>query len=80
MVSNGIRWSYFYGITLGIAAITFCFMGWAFRGFEQDGPVQLQSVLERTASRQNPAMPTKMQLLKTSLKNRTTILGATFIL
>jgi len=57
-------------------------MGWSYRGFEKDATVQLLTNLERTASRQAVALgePTKMQLLKRALKQRTTLLGAAFIL
>jgi len=82
MVSKGIRWSFFYFIPLSIAIFSIAFLGWSYRGFENDTAVQLHTILSRTASRQGAAQgqPTKSQLLKTSLKNRTTVLGAVFIL
>ncbi len=82
MVSKGIRWSRFYLILLGVAAFCLPFMGWSYRGFERDAPVQLISVLERTASRQNTPNkePTRRALLAKSFKNRTTVLGSLFIL
>ena len=81
MVSKGVRWSFFYFIPLSIAIVNLFFLGWSYKGFENDTAVQLHTVLSRTASRQAAAAgePTKMQLLKTSLKNRTTALGALFI-
>lgn len=56
-------------------------MGWAFRHFEEHTSQQLLTALQRTASRQAAECngPTKVELFKKSLKNRTTILGATFI-
>jgi fucose permease len=80
MISKGIRWSYFYIIPLTLAAVSIAFMGWSYRGFEADAAVQLMTALERTASRRTmPGEPTKRQQLWTSLKSRTTLLGALFI-
>ena len=82
MVSKGIRWSFFYIIPLSVALLLIPILGWSYKGFESDGMVQLHAVLSRTArhSAAGQGQPTKMQLLKTSLKNRTTALGALFIL
>lgn len=82
MVSRGVHWSYFYFISLSLCIFLFFFLGWSFNGFEEDSAVQLHTVLERTASRQPTVagQPSRLQLLKTSLKNRTTALGALFIL
>jgi hypothetical protein len=82
MVSSGIRWAYFYFIPLSIAVFSFFFMGWSFLGFEQDAAVQLLSSLQRTASRQATALgePTKRQVLRKAVRNKTTLLGAIFIL
>jgi hypothetical protein len=82
MVSGGTRWAYFYFIPLGLAVTSFFFMGWSFNGFEQDAAIQLLSSLQRTASRQAAELgePTKTQVLKKAVKNRTTLLGATFVL
>ena len=79
MVSRGIRWSFFYLIPLSIAIVLIPFLGWGYKGFETDSAAQLHIVLSRTASRQ-AGQSNKMGLLKTSLKNRTTLLGAMFIL
>lgn len=82
MVSRGVRWSFFYFIPLSIAIVSVFFLGWSYKEFENDAAVQLHTVLSRTASRQaaGEGQPTKMQLLKSSLRNRTTALGAMFIL
>jgi hypothetical protein len=82
MVTGGIRWAYFYFIPLGLAVTSFVSLGWSFKGFENDAAVQLLSSLQRTASRQASVLgePTKTQLLKKAVKNRTTLLGATFVL
>ncbi|KAJ9610110.1 hypothetical protein H2204_015464 [Knufia peltigerae] len=81
IVSKGIRWSYYYFINLGISIFSIFFMAWSFKGFENDASQQLLTNLELTASRQASAAgePTKFQLLKRALKNRTTLLGAAFI-
>ncbi|EXJ75258.1 uncharacterized protein A1O5_01954 [Cladophialophora psammophila CBS 110553] len=81
MVSSGIHWAHFYFITLSISLLSVLLMGWSFRGFESDAAVQLLSSLERTASRQaaGSAELTKVQVLKRAVKNRTTLLGATFV-
>jgi MFS family permease len=82
LVSRGIRWSFFYFVPLAISLVQVFFLGWSYKDFEKDAPVQLHNVLSRTTSRQvgGQGQPTKMQLLKMSLKSRTTALGALFIL
>ncbi|OAL40338.1 hypothetical protein AYO20_00074 [Fonsecaea nubica] len=77
MVSSGIRWAHFYFITLSISLVSVLCMGWSFRGFEKDAAVQLLSSLERNLSRQSEL--TRVQVLKRAVRNRTTLLGATFI-
>lgn len=81
MVSNGIRWSYFYFISLSIALTSTAFLGWSFWNYEKDSPVRLLSELERTASRRavEQGEPTGNEILKRALKNTTTLLGALFI-
>ena len=82
MITHGAKWSYFYVIPLTFSVISLVFMGWAFKGFEEDGAVQLMTALERTASRQTAALgePTNFDLLKRALRKRATLLGALFIL
>ncbi|KAJ9613215.1 hypothetical protein H2200_003157 [Cladophialophora chaetospira] len=81
MVARGVHWAYFYFILLGIAVASFFLLGWSFKGFEEDAAVQLLSSLQRTASQQATARggPTKKQVLKRAVRNRTTLLGAMFI-
>ncbi|TKX19896.1 MFS transporter-like protein 151 [Elsinoe australis] len=80
MVSNGILWSRFFLITLGIRAFVFFFTGWANKGYSKEPTSEFNSNLERLASRQNvDGEPSEMQLLKRTLRNRTTLLGAFFI-
>jgi len=81
MVSHGIRWSYFYFISLSLALTGIAFLGWSFWDYEKDTPVQLLTALERTASRRavETGEPTGNEMLKKALNNRTTLLGALFI-
>jgi MFS family permease len=82
MISRGIRWSFFYCIPLGVSIASIGFTGWSYRSFEDDTSQQLLTALERTASRRAAAdgEETKRQLLWRAAKNRTTLLGALFIL
>jgi len=82
IVTRGIRWSYFYFIPLSLALGSIAFMGWSYKGFESDAAFPLLTALEQTASRQaaSPSERTKSQLLGRALGQRTTLLGATFIL
>ena len=81
MVSRGIRWSYFYLVSLCLVLITIGFAGWSFWAHEKDTPVQLLTALERTASgpTAQASEATRGQMLKRAVKNRTTLLGALFI-
>lgn len=81
LVSHGAVWSRFFFLALGIRVVCF-FNGWSFWNIEKEAPTQLMTALQQTASRQ-AAMeqnePTKVQLLKQALRNRTTVMGALFI-
>lgn len=82
MVSDGIRWSFFYIITLGICLINIAFASWAFLHFEKDTPEEPQTALRpsgRHSSAGESEPLSRVQLLKKSIKNRTTLLGALFI-
>ncbi|KAF1984997.1 MFS general substrate transporter [Aulographum hederae CBS 113979] len=82
LASNGILWSRFYIITLGVRLLTLVFAGWAFWNYEKEAPSRLLSALERTASQQlavDNGEPSKRKLLVQALKNRVTIMGALFI-
>ncbi|OJI99834.1 hypothetical protein ASPVEDRAFT_39193 [Aspergillus versicolor CBS 583.65] len=73
MVSSGVQWSLFYTITLAVSVLNMVFACWAFFKFEDNAPNLVQ-----TNTRQDEH-PTRREVLKNSLKNRTTILGALFI-
>ncbi|KAJ6144504.1 hypothetical protein N7470_008399 [Penicillium chermesinum] len=81
MASHGIRWSFFYILTLGVCLGNIGFSWWAFSNFEKEETAEAQRV---TRSAGHTAVndvegPTRTQILKQSLKNRTTLLGALFI-
>lgn len=81
MVSDGIRWSLFYTITLAICLINIVFASWAFSNFENDTPSEPQTALRPTVqnSEGESAPLSRGQLLRKSIQNRTTLLGALFI-
>ncbi|MCJ1280666.1 hypothetical protein MMC21_008496 [Puttea exsequens] len=81
MVSHGIHWSYFYLISLSLALSSMALMGWSFWNYEKETSVQLMTALEQSASRRamEQGEPTKGEILKRALKNKTTLLGALFI-
>lgn len=75
MASHGIHWSYFFFITLSLAAVNLPFAGWAFSGFENDlhGPAPATTVpTGNTAAK-------KKGLLEKALRAKATLLGALFI-
>ncbi|EAW13062.1 putative MFS efflux transporter [Aspergillus clavatus NRRL 1] len=81
MVSGGVRWSFYYSINLAFSLVNLAFGMWAFRNYEKDLPVQLLTALQQTVSQQEHghAAPNREQLLKQTVKNKTTLLGALFI-
>jgi fucose permease len=85
MVSNGILWSRFFLITIGLRIICLFFAGWAFQGYEQEGingytnsPQDTHSLTTRN-SNSVAAEPSKLHLLRRAISNRTTLTGALFI-
>lgn len=81
MVSNGIIWSRFYLICLGLRLCCIVFAGWSFWTYQEHSPQTLLTSLERTESRQAIAEEPEsgFQNLTTALKNKVTIFGALFI-
>ncbi|KAI4214970.1 MAG: hypothetical protein LQ351_002686 [Letrouitia transgressa] len=75
LVSAGRRWSDFYFIALGVAALNLLFAYWAFRAYEQDNPVQTHGLAQTSSGHRL----SKSRLLKEALKNKTTVLGSLFI-
>jgi len=81
MASNGIRWSFFYAVTLGFSLINLAYSTWAFLNYEKDTPAEPQRALQPTVSRPEGEGETltRAQLVKKAIRNRTTLLGALFI-
>lgn len=81
MVSSGIRWSFFYSVSLAVSLANLAYSSWAFFDYEKDAPPEPQRALQRTASRPSGqgGSISRAQLLKNTLRNRTTLLGALFI-
>ncbi|OGE57755.1 hypothetical protein PENARI_c001G01321 [Penicillium arizonense] len=80
MVSAGIRWSFFYAITLAVAAVNLLFAMWAFWKFEDDASAEAHVALRAGAGTSSDTEPlSRTAVLKKSLRNRTTLLGALFI-
>lgn len=82
LVSNGILWSRFYIITVGVRLTCFCFSGWSFWNYENESTSQFTNSLQQTSSRQAASghgEPSKLQLLGRALRSRVTLVGALFI-
>ncbi|CRG83970.1 hypothetical protein PISL3812_01323 [Talaromyces islandicus] len=76
MASHGVHWSYFFFITLSLAAFNLPFAGWAFSGFEKDshGPAALATTVSASSTAAK-----KKSILAKALKAKATLLGALFI-
>lgn len=81
MVSSGIRWSFFYSVSLAVSLANLVFSSWAFFDYEKDAPSVPQRALQPTATRPSGQGGSigRAQLLKNTIRNRTTLLGALFI-
>lgn len=81
MVSSGIRWSFFYSVSLAVSLANLAYSSWAFFDYEKDAPSEPQRTLQRTASRPSGqgGSISRAQLLKNTIRNRTILLGALFI-
>ncbi|KAM3424114.1 hypothetical protein BST61_g11339 [Cercospora zeina] len=82
MVSNGIFWARFYLVTIAIRILCFFFAAWSFWSYESEPTSSFSSDLQQFAdsqAAQQGGNNSKMKLLKTALKNRTTLIGALFI-
>lgn len=82
LVSDGVIWSRYYIITMGIRVLCLFFTGWAFKNYESEPTSILGRNLERLASQQRATelgAPSKFSLLKAAVRTRTTIMGALFI-
>ena len=75
LVSHGAPWSTFYFLSLAISFLNLILAYFTFRTYEIDNPPSTS--LARTVS--GNSANSKSRLLKQSLKNKTTLLGALFI-
>ncbi|KAF1841261.1 MFS general substrate transporter [Cucurbitaria berberidis CBS 394.84] len=81
IVSQGVLWSRFYFISVGLRLFCIAFAAFAFWSYEEESEPTLLAALEVTASRQTAAEEavSKLSDLKLALQNRVTIFGALFI-
>lgn len=79
MVSHGLVWSRFYLLSLAVACFNLGWVGWAFWGDEGEESTRLLSHLRPASMQGSRAEPSRLQILKTALQNKVTILGALFI-
>ncbi|CAO2654608.1 Nn.00g113410.m01.CDS01 [Neocucurbitaria sp. VM-36] len=81
IVSQGVLWSRFYFLAVGLRLCCMAFSAVAFWSYEEDSEPTLLTALEATASRQSAAeqAASKYKNLKLALKNKVTIFGALFI-
>ncbi|KAE8318361.1 MFS general substrate transporter [Aspergillus transmontanensis] len=80
MVSHDIRWTYFYTITLAISVANLLLSSFAFRNYEDNSTMVSQRAPDSVImARNNGNPPSRMQMLKKAIQDRTTILGSLFI-
>ncbi|KAG9194467.1 hypothetical protein G6011_04502 [Alternaria panax] len=76
-VSQGVLWSRFYFLAVGLRLCCIAFAAWSFWAYTEDSE---ETLLETTTSRQNATeTAAKLKELKLALKNKVTIIGALFI-
>jgi hypothetical protein len=81
LVSNGILWSRFYFLAVGLRICCIGFAAWAFWSYKEESEPTLLTALEATSSRQTTTedAANKFKELKLALKSKVTIFGALFI-
>jgi len=81
IVSQGVLWSRFYFLCLGVRLCCITSAAFAFWSYQEDSEQPLMTALDVTASRQTATEEavSKLKNLKLALKNRVTIFGALFI-
>ncbi len=77
MVSHGIVWSRFYAIELGLTALNFFLIPWAFWKYESES--ENEQILPHPASEQSGSTQRSWKSVKELLSDRTTLLGSLFI-
>lgn len=81
MVSSGVLWSRFFIIMVAIRLLCLVFSGWSFREYEKEEVSQFANSLQQITSRQSARAPGKLRSLGIgrALRNRTSLMGALFI-
>ncbi|KAI9670468.1 MAG: hypothetical protein M1829_004791 [Trizodia sp. TS-e1964] len=90
LVSNGLRWSVYYFICIGISAFNLFFAGWSFWNFEADTESNRKNGTIASNKAALPANndvapetfnhhPNSYRLFRQAMSNRTTLLGSLFI-
>ncbi|KAI1142179.1 MFS general substrate transporter [Hypoxylon sp. FL0543] len=74
IASNGVSWSHYYLITLGLAVFNACFSTWSFWNYEKERESEM-NVLSETSSRGVE----QMSMMLIAFKSKVVILGAIFI-
>jgi fucose permease len=77
LVSHGSAWSRFYIIELGLAALNFFVIPWAFWKYESES--DHEQVLPHPVSEHSGNAQRRWKSFKTLLSDRTTVLGSLFI-
>jgi fucose permease len=77
LVSHGSVWSRFYTIELGLAALNFFIIPWAFWNYESES--DHEQILPHPASEQSGSAERRWKSVKELLSDRTTVLGSLFI-
>ncbi|KAI9774296.1 MAG: hypothetical protein M1840_004190 [Geoglossum simile] len=75
--SIAAHWSRYYLLSLAVTIVNLLFAGWAFWDYERDAASVPPLLPGQRGSEQRPAI--KGRLLRQSLRNKTTLLGALFI-
>lgn len=72
MASKGIKWSYFYFILVSLTVLNAFFASYIFKGSEEDSPIPAATQAAANGM-------SKKKVLKESIKNKYTLMGAMFI-
>jgi fucose permease len=76
IVSQGVLWSRFYFLTIGLRLCCITFAAWSFWSYKEESEEALLTSAEVTSTEDTAS---KLKNLKLALKNRITIFGALFI-
>ncbi|KOC07302.1 bypass of stop codon protein [Aspergillus flavus AF70] len=82
MVSHDIRWTYFHTITLAMSVANLLLSSFAFRNYEDNATMVSQRAPDSAIppmTSNNDHSPSRLQMFKKAIQDRTTILGSLFI-